>query len=266
MDPIMSLAKKHNLLVIEDNAECFLGKYKGRIAGTLGDCASFSFQSSKHLTSGEGGIVITNNLLFAENIRKVSSLGYAGVSAAKGKMSKRDIQDPNYSRHVTLGWNYRMSELCSAVALAQVENIDALVNRRLEVARLFDEAIRGFEEWFVPQRVDDQYVHSYWTWVGRLEYPQITWHQFRDRFVSLGGDGIYAAWKLAYLEPMFNNRNLLGRENFISMENTAKYKLGLCPTAELLQRKLFQFKTNYWNIKNAEKQAEILKTTLSSFA
>ena len=70
MDPIIKLAKSKGIFVIEDNAECFLGKYKSRMVGTLGDCASFSFQSSKHLTSGEGGIIITDNLDLAERIRK----------------------------------------------------------------------------------------------------------------------------------------------------------------------------------------------------
>jgi perosamine synthetase len=265
MDPIMELARKHNLLVIEDNAECFLGAYKGRMVGTLGHCASFSFQSSKHLTSGEGGIVITEDLELAEKMRRVQSLGYAGVSATKGKITKRDIQDPNYSRHVTLGWNYRMAELCCAVALAQVENIDELVDRRIEVARLFDKAIEGFENWFVPQKVGNEYGHSYWTWVARLEHPNITWHQFRDQFIEFGGDGVYAAWKLTYLEPMFQEMNLLGREKFISTENKLKYCEGLCPVAERVQKRLLQFKTNYWNLDDAKKQADILTKTLASF-
>ena len=63
-------------MVIEGNAECFLGTYKGRMVGTLGHCASFSFQSSKHITSGEGGMIITDDLQLAEKIRKVQSLGY----------------------------------------------------------------------------------------------------------------------------------------------------------------------------------------------
>jgi perosamine synthetase len=266
MDLIMDLARKHDLFVIEDNAECFLGGYKGRIVGTLGHCASFSFQSSKHLTSGEGGVLITDNIELAENIRKVQSLGYAGVSATQGKITKRDIQDPNYSRHVSLGWNYRMSELCCAVALAQVENMDDLVGRRIEVGRIFNKAIEGFEDWFIPQRVDSGYVHSYWTWVARIEHPNITWHQFRDRFIEFGGDGIYAAWKLTYLEPMFQEMKLLGREKFISPENQASYRLGLCPVAERLQPRLVQFKTNYWSLEAAKKQAEILTKTLTSLS
>lgn len=264
MDPIMDLAKKHDLLVIEDNAQCFLGTYKGRIAGTLGHCASYSFQSSKHIASGEGGMVITDDLDLAEKIRKVQSLGYAGVSAGKGKITKKDIQDPDYDRHVTMGWNYRMPELCCAVALAQVENIDGLVSRRIEVAKMFKETAKDFD-WFFPQQVDDEYENSYWAWVTRLDRDDISWHQFRDRFAENGGDGIYAAWKLTYLEPMFQKMDLLGREKFISPENLSRYKPGLCPTAERVAPRLFQFKTNYWNINEAERQAEILRKTLQSF-
>jgi perosamine synthetase len=264
MDAIMAIAKKHNLFVVEDNAECFLGAYKGKMVGTLGDCASFSFQSSKHLTSGEGGMIITDNLELAEKIRKVQSLGYAGVSATKGKITKRDIQDPDYSRHVTMGWNYRMPELCAAVALAQLENIDALVGRRVTVASMFEEVARDFD-WFVPQQVGSEYQNSYWTWVVRLDRSDITWHQFRDRFLEKGGDGVYAAWKLTYLEPMFQSMNLLGRERFISSDNREKYKRGLCPIAEKIAPKLLQFKTNYWDIAAAEKQAKVLRLTLQSF-
>ena len=266
MDLIMALAERYNLKVIEDNAQCFLGKYKGRLVGTLGHCSSFSFQSSKHLTSGEGGIVLTDDHNLAENIRKVQSLGYAGVSATKARITKKDIQDPDYPRHVTMGWNYRMSELCSAVALAQTENIDALVHRRIDVASIFLEATKEFHNWFVPQKTGPEYVNSYWTWVCRLDHSSVNWHTLRDAFLSNGGHGVYAAWRLTYLEPMFQNINLLGRERFISAENIARYKEGLCPVAERLQKNLMQFKTNYWNISQAHEQAEILRKTLMQFA
>lgn len=265
MDPIVELAEKNGLMIIEDNAQCFLGKYKGRMVGTLGHCSSYSFQSSKHLTSGEGGIVLTDDHELADRIRKVQSLGYAGVGATKGKITKRDIQDPDYSRHVTMGWNYRMPELCCAVALAQTENIDALVQRRIEVARIFEEAVQDFRDWFVPQKVGSDYVSSYWAWVCRLEHPSVGWHELRDAFQANGGHGVYAAWKLTYLEPMFQELDLLGRERFISTENLRQYKQGLCPIAEDLQKKLMQFKTNYWNIAEAHEQADILRKTLSQF-
>ena len=146
MDPIMELAESRGIMVIEDNAQCFLGTYKGRVVGTIGHCSSYSFQSSKHITSGEGGMILTGDLALAENIRKVQSLGYSGVTASKGKITKRDIQDPDYSRHVTMGWNYRMPELCCAVALAQIENIDLLVERRVTVARIFADATSDYHD------------------------------------------------------------------------------------------------------------------------
>jgi perosamine synthetase len=264
MDAINDIARKHKLFVIEDNAECFLGRYKGRLVGTLADCASFSFQSSKHVTSGEGGVLITQDVQLAEDVRRVQSLGYAGVGAKKGKITKKDIQDPNYSRHVVMGWNYRMAELCAAVALAQVENLEALVRSRVDAARLFSEAARE-ADWLVPQHVGADYEHTYWTWVALLKRTDVSWHAFRDRFVEFGGDGIYAAWKLTYLEPMFEKMHLLGRERFISAENRAAYKAGLCPAAERIQPRLLQFKTNYWNLDDAARQAEILRRTIRSF-
>lgn len=261
MDPIMAIAETHGLFILEDNAECFMGFYKNRLAGLSGHAASFSFQSSKHLTSGEGGIVITDDEKFAENLRRVSSLGYAGVGASKGKITKRDIQNPEYSRHLTMGWNYRMPELCCAVALAQVERIKTLVQRRQDVAELFGQVTCNYD-WLRPQRVPDDCVHSYWTYVAILDANGPSWIQFRDAFVENGGDGIYAAWKLTYLEPMFENMTLLRRENGIPEKRQMEYSRGLCPTAEKLQPLILQFKTNYWDWEDAQKQAEILHKTM----
>lgn len=266
MDPIMEIADEFGLKVIEDNAECFLGKYKGRIAGTIGHCASFSFQSSKHLTSGEGGMVLTDDEELAGKIRKVQSLGYAGVSATKGKISKIDIQHPSYSRHVSMGWNYRMPELCCAVALAQTQRIDELVEARVRAAQIFEEHTAKFSEWFRPQFVGDEYKNSYWTWVTVLDREDVSWDSLRDRYLELGGDGVYGAWKLTYQEPMFQELNLLGREKYISESNRALYRERPCPNAEWVQPRLFQFKTNYWNSADAEKNAEILRRTLAEFA
>ncbi len=265
MDPIVSLAKREGVKVIEDNAQCFLGEYNSKLVGTLGDCASFSFQSSKHLTSGEGGIVITNDESLAERIRKIQSLGYQGVSAKKGKITKKDIQDPEYLRHVSMGWNYRMPELCCAVALAQVKRMDELVEARIKSANLFSQSVREFSDWFIPQKTKPLLKNSYWTWTAHLKRDDISWYELRDAFLDNGGDGVYAAWQLTYLEPMFKDFNLLGREEFISQENIDSYRRGLCPNAEYLQPRIFQFKTNYWEEEAAKRQSEILFKTLKQF-
>jgi len=120
MDAINDIAKTHKLFVVEDNAECFLGRYKGRLVGTLGDCASFSFQSSKHVTSGEGGVLITQDLQLAENVRAFSR------SAMPGLAPRRQDYQEGHSGSQLLAPRRHGMELSDggavrAVALAQVE-------------------------------------------------------------------------------------------------------------------------------------------------
>ena len=74
-----------------------------------------------------------------------------------------------------MGWNYRMPELCCAVALAQVENIDFLVERRKKVAAMFEEAASPASSWLTPQYVPDNCVNSYWTWVCKLDLENVSW-------------------------------------------------------------------------------------------
>ena len=262
MDKIMEIAKENNLKVLEDNAECFMGFYKDKIVGFYGDAASYSFQSSKHLTSGEGGIVITDDADFALKLRRVQSLGYAGLSLNKAKISKDEIQSPDYSRHVTLGWNYRMPELCCAVAYAQTQRIEELVSVRQKVAQLFNDAIQGFEGVLTPQYTGSEYINSYWTWVCKIHHKD-SWVKFRELFLKNGGDKFYGAWKLGYMEPFFKDRKFLGRENYINSE--INYDEGICPVAEDLQKRLMCFKTNYWDLDDAKTQAEVLHKTLKSF-
>jgi len=271
MDAIMDIAREHRLAVIEDDAECFLGYYKGKIVGTMGHMASFSFQSSKHLTCGEGGMVTTNDEDLANKIRRFNSLGYAGVGAAKGKITKDDIQDPGYARHVSLGFNYRLPELCSAVALAQVERMDELVKMRKKIAKMYSEAISGCS-WLKPQDVPDGYVHSYWTYVLKLDTEAVdfTWHDFRKKYMELGGDGIYAAWLPNYLEPVFQQYEFYpgGCPTKCSCYKgqVQEYREGLCPVAEAVQPKLLQLKTNYMDMKVAEQKTDALSNTLKYFA
>ncbi|PKP60158.1 MAG: DegT/DnrJ/EryC1/StrS family aminotransferase [Candidatus Altiarchaeales archaeon HGW-Altiarchaeales-2] len=266
MDKIMKIAKEHDLVVIEDDAQCFLAKYKGKLVGTIGDISSFSFQSSKHMTSGEGGMILTNNEKYANAIRRFSSLGYKGVSSKKGKITKKDIQDPQYERHVCLGYNYRMSELCAAVALGQLEHLDELVGCRVYAAKKFDAVLKEKNcEWLIPQFVPDDCTNSYWTYVVKLQTDDFSWYEFRDKFMEFGGDGIYAAWQLTYLEPVFRNKFFNGLEKLFSNSFWQKYERGLCPIAELTQPKLLQFKTNYWDKSDADEQASILSKTIDYF-
>jgi len=259
-DKLLEICKDNNLFLIEDNAECFLGTYKDKLVGQFGHFSSFSFQASKHITCGEGGMLTTDNEEYANNARRFSSLGYAGVSAKQGKITRNDIQDPNYSRHVSLGFNYRMSEVNAAVVLGQLERAEELVNQRIEVAKLFDDALFG-SNLLTRQAEPEGYKNSYWSYSAILntENPDIDWYRFRDLFQSNGGDGYYAAWKLSYFEPLFLNQ--IQKLDGVWQE----YKTGLCPNAEYVQKRMIQLKTNYWNIDEAVKQADILKKTINEF-
>ena len=135
LDPIMELARQHNLTVIEDSAQCFLATYKGRLAGTLGHAASFSLQGSKHMTTaGDGGMVITSDAELGRNVRKAAVQGYRTLDARPGAtMIPRDErQDWNYKRHDRLGYNFRMSAVQAALGLAQLERLDYLVAAPLD--------------------------------------------------------------------------------------------------------------------------------------
>ena len=261
-DAIKAIAKKHNLAILEDDAQCFLGMYKGQTVGSIGDIASFSFQGSKHITCGEGGMLITNSEELADKIRKYSCLGYASVGTKSGKIAKNDIQAPDYNRHLHMGWNYRMSDVCSAVALGQVERLDELVNVRIESAKIFNDAIAG-NKILIPQKVGAEYVNSYWCYAAKLVDDSIGWRTFRDKYLELGGDGVYGAWKLTYQEPMFKTMNFLGREEFLTPG--ISYQDGICPNAEYLQPRLMQFKTNYYNLEVAKVKAEALAKTIAYF-
>jgi perosamine synthetase len=211
-----------------------------------GDAASFSFQSSKHLTAGEGGILLTNDEDLANRMRQFSGLGYASLSAKQGRITKDTIQDPHYARHASIGYNYRMSDLQAAVLLAQTERMEELLSVRLEAARLFSMAIEGCD-WLIPQYIPEGYTHTYWCYPLLLsEDAPCSWYEFRRRFIQLGGDPFYAAWKLTYQEPAFG-----------------QYKAH-CPVAESIQPRLILLKTNYFD-EDPLKQAEILRETWRSW-
>ena len=202
----------------------------------------------------------------ALKIRRIQSLGYAGLTAGKSKIEKSEIQEPGYERHICMGWNYRMSELCAAVACAQTERMDELVNIRISAASIFNDVLSEFSNNILtPQKVPSGYINTFWTWAVKLR-EDIDWKQFRDEFKRNGGDGIYSPWMLTYKEPMMRNKKLLGRENFLDEQYWESNSIGCCPIAESIEQRILQFKTNYWDEKRIYSQANSLRETLSKFS
>lgn len=264
IDAIMDIAEKYGLTVIEDDAECVLGYYKGRLVGSTAHMSSFSFQYSKHLTAGEGGVVTTNDSELALKLRRFSGLGYGSIGLEKGRISKEDIQSPFFERHIMMGWNYRPSDLCGAVMLGQLERAEELVEMRKLAAAHFLEAVEGVK-WLKPQFVPEGYMNSYWAFVVKLDTEKVLWHDFRRKFIEFGGDSIYGAWMLGYMEPAYREKRFMGREKYVDKYGEHRYARGLCPIAEAIQPQLLQFKTDYWDEALSVEQAEILKKTVEYF-
>jgi perosamine synthetase len=268
MDPILEMARKHGIFVIEDNAQAVLSYYKGRLLGTLGDVSSFSFENTKHISCGEGGIIVTNNGATAEMARKIGGHGFKNLKADEGRVRlNQDVfQNPHYKRHDVLGWNYRLAEFNAAVALAQLERVDELVDLRIKSANLFIEVMKACD-YLIPQEQPAGYVNSYYTLGVIYEGASsigVSWEDFRKAYVTAGGDGIYGAWSVPYLEPMIVNRQFAKRCPWV-YENVS-YESGLCPLAEQIQPKLMQFKTNYRDFDLAKKKADILRAVIKTFA
>ena len=267
MDKINEISKKYNIPVIEDHAQCFLGEYKGDVAGVSNSFSSWSFENVKHMSSGEGGILLTNDEVLATKARKVGGHGYRNLNASGGRIkfnNEYTVQDPSYKRHDKFGINYRLSEFQAAIAVAQLEELQNKVEKRIKVSNLFLNEMAECD-FLIPQKVPSNCIHSYYTLGVRyegLEKIGVTWQEFRNKYVELGGDSFYAAWSVPYLEPVVVNREYEGR---CPVYKNVVYEKGLCPVAESIQPKLMQFKTNYRNFDEAKEKARILRETIKYY-
>lgn len=264
MDPIMALSEKHGIPVIMDAAEAHMATYKGRSIGTIAQITSYSTENSKHITTGDGGIVVTDNEEYAMKMRKFGSLGYAALPAGDGRIRRhKDIfQDPAYKRHDAFGFNFRMPEVAAALGLAQTERMDFFIKLRTDIAALYTEAVKNCD-YLVPQKTPEGYINTYWTWTCRFEHPDVSWRDFRSKYVELGGDGIYAAWALLYDETVFASGDW--KKICPPLYGPLQYDHPICPVADTVQPKLMQFVTNFGSVEEAEVHVEALRKTIRFF-
>ncbi len=255
IDGIMRIAREHSLIVIEDNAQTQLAKYKGRLVGADAHMSLFSFERTKHISCGEGGMLITNNEEFAVEARKFAGLGFMNLTAGKSKMvaiTPKDFQRPDFKRHDRLGLNYRFNEFCAAVTLAQFERVDEMVELRQKISKLYDSAFEGTN--FEPQTVPQDTTHSYFTYAVKSPFTNINdWINFYNQHLQNGGDDFYAMMQPSYKEVIMEKLGYLD-----------KYK-GSCPNAEEVQKRCMLFKTNYRSIDEAKHYVDILSKFLEEY-
>ena len=146
MDPILRIAKNYGLYVIEDCAEAHGALYKEQKVGSLGDVGCFSFYANKIITTGEGGMVTTNNVEIADKARSLKSLAF-GVN--------------NKFMHEDIGFGYRMTNLQAAIGCAQLKKIDEIIDKKRKIAHYYDENLRGIPG--LQRPVEKNYAKNvYW--------------------------------------------------------------------------------------------------------
>lgn len=145
MDSILSIAKKHKLYIVEDCAEAFGSLYKGQHVGTFGDISTFSFFGNKTITTGEGGMVVTNDSSLYEKVFHLKGQGLA--------------KDREYY-HDIIGYNYRMTNICAAIGCAQLERANELIEKKILIAKLYEQKLKTLPVVFHSQ--EGNVKHSFW--------------------------------------------------------------------------------------------------------
>jgi len=148
MDPVLAIAKKHGLSIIEDAAELIGQTYRGRHCGGIGDISTLSFYPNKHITTGEGGMVLTNDEKLAERCRSFRNLCFG---------AKRFV-------HEELGWNFRMSNMQAALGVAQLERLDAFIARKRSMGNRYNELLKGICGIALPLTKVDYAENIYWVY------------------------------------------------------------------------------------------------------
>lgn len=147
MDPVLALARQHGLKVIEDAAEMHGQTCAGRPCGSFGDVSVFSFYPNKHITTGEGGMIVTDDPQVAERCRSLRNLCF--------QPERRFV-------HEELGWNFRMTNLQAALGLAQLERLDAHVVRKREIGRRYQAGLAGLRDVQLPLPATPFAENIYW--------------------------------------------------------------------------------------------------------
>jgi len=149
MKPVLELAEKYGLKIIEDAAEMIGQKCRGRECGSFGDISTFSFYPNKHITTGEGGMIFTDDATIAERCRNARNLFF--------DKERRYI-------HEEIGWNLRMSNIQAALGVAQLESLDESIRRKREIGMLYNQLLSSIENLQLPLAVTEYAENIYWVY------------------------------------------------------------------------------------------------------
>ena len=230
MDELIVIAKEHNLKIVEDCAQAIGAKYKGKSVGLIGDIGVFSFQETKNMPVGEGGMIITNNDELADRCRMIRNHG-------------EHLLDGKPRDYITsiVGWNYRMNELEAAVGRVQLKKFSFLQEQRKELFEYVREKLRPLPGITPPQYVGD-IEHGYHIFGMKYNANEIGVHRnIFVKAVQAEGISLFPGYRrILYLNPLFQNKIAYGNEgcpfNCSHYKGNVTYEEGICPVAEDLMK------------------------------
>lgn len=224
MDPIMELCRSKGIKVIEDCAQSYDCYYKGRPVGTIGDFGCFSLNDFKHISAGDGGMVLTND-----------EESYYTAFRFADKNYDRFTKDPDAGRKIPyIAPNYRMNELTGAVGLAQIDRLDFICGTRNKWGDKLSEGIKDIPGIYIP-KVYDGCKSSYWFYMFRINEEELgaTRKEFCDALNAEGiPTGIGYLPAPVYEYEMFQNKTGFMNSHFPFEGSDVEYHKGLCPIAE----------------------------------
>lgn len=172
MRPIMELARKHNLKVIEDACESVAAEYKGQKVGTFGDMAAFSFYPNKQMTTGEGGMIVTSD-------EKIDSL-------CRSLRNQGRSQNMQWLNHERLGYNYRMPEVAAVLGIAQLKKLLPVIEGRRKIASWYNDEIKKYDNLLSAPETHPDNTHTWFLYVARIKDPQINRDEVIKKMAELG--------------------------------------------------------------------------------
>lgn len=209
-DEICRIAEKHDLLVIDDSCEALGAEYRGRKLGSFGDAAAFAFYPNKQMTTGEGGIIVTDSDEIAELCRSLFNQG-------RGRMGA-------WLEHERLGYNYRMDEMSAALGLSQMKRIDSFIGKRRRVAELYNEKLAQFD-WVTVPRTRDHVRRSWFVYVVTLAEGID-----RDEIITSMGEReipVRAYFPPLHQQPYISDRSVAPQNGLLLTESIALRTLAL---------------------------------------
>lgn len=207
VDNVLTLAKKYNLKVIEDAAEMHGQTYKGKLCGSFGDISTFSFYPNKHITTGEGGMVVTDDEKLAERCRMLRNLCF-----------RKDVRYV----HDDISDNYRFTNLQAAVGLAQLERLNEFVAKKRYMGRYYTEKLQGIKGLMLPIDKTDYADNIYWVYGIVLDEQIQADNRTVQRLLAEEGVGSRTFFWCMHEQPVYQKQGLFVNETYPNAEYLAR--------------------------------------------